>query len=179
MNDSLITVRYVKALFQLAEESGIREAVEEDAVLLAECIRESQEFNDFLADPFLKSTEKKKLMDTMFKGRIQDLSLRFLYLLIDNKREMHLLNICQYFIRYYKENRGIKEASITTSKPLSSGYKKEILDYITKKFRMKIELSEYVDPAIIGGFVLRIDDQQINASLKAQLNKIKRELINS
>ena len=53
------------------------------------------------------------------------------------------------------------------------------MNYIQKKFRVQIELKEQVNPSIIGGFMLRIEDQQINASIRSQLNKIKRELINS
>jgi F-type H+-transporting ATPase subunit delta len=86
--------------------------------------------------------------------------------------------MCHYFNSYYKKKIGIKEASITTAGKLSASHKKEILNFITKKFKVKIELKEQINPSIIGGFVLRIEDQQINASLEAQLNKIKRELIN-
>ncbi len=179
MNDSLITVRYVKALYQLADEENIQDAVKDDMELLLRCIKESSEFQDFLHNPLLKSSEKLRVIDDLFQKAIQDLSLIFLQLLIENKREMYLFNICHYFISYYKEKRGIKEATITTANPLSTAHRKEVLDFITKKFKIKIELKEQVNPAIIGGFVLRIEDQQINASLGAQLNKIKRELINS
>ncbi len=177
MNDSLITVRYVKALYELAEDSELQNAVKDDMEVLRECIKESMEFRDFLSNPLLKSSEKIKLVDQLFKKKIRDLSLKFLHLLIEKKREMHLINICHYFINYYKERRGMKEVEITTAKPLSATHKKEILDFITKKFKIKIELSEQLNPSIIGGFILRIEDQQINASLEAQLNKIKRELI--
>ncbi len=179
MNDSLITVRYVKALYQLAEESGSQDAVANDIKALLECINESPEFKYFLNDPLLKGSEKSRLIDELFKKKIHDLSLKFLHLLIDNKREMYLFNICHYFITYFKQERGIKEASITTASKLSSSHKKEVLDFIANKFKIKIELKEQVNPAIIGGFILRIDDQQINASLEMQLNKIKRELINT
>ena len=178
MNDSLITVRYVKALYQLAEDSGIQNAVKDDIKIFLSCINELPEFVDFLNNPLLKTSEKRKLIDELFKNRIEDLSLNFLHLLIENRREIHLLNICHYFNSYYRKKIGIKEASITTATPLSKSHKKEIFDFITRKFKVKINLSEQIDPSIIGGFVLRIEDQQINASLGAQLKKIKRELIN-
>ncbi len=179
MNDSLITVRYVKALYQLADEENIQDAVKDDMELLLLCIKESVEFEDFLHNVLLQNSEKLKIIDNLFKKVLQDLSLKFLHLLIANKREMYLLNICHYFISYYKEKQEIKEAAITTAKALSISHRKEILDFITKKFKIQVELQELVNPAIIGGFILRIEDRQINASLGAQLNKIKRELINS
>lgn len=178
MNDSLITVRYVKALYQLAEDNRNQDLVRKDLESLLECVNEVPEFADFLNNPLLKTSQKLKLIDELFKNKVEDLTLQFLHLVIENKREMHLVNMCYYFNSYYKKKIGIKEASITTANKISAAHKKEILDFITKKFKMKIELKEHVNPSIIGGFVLRIEDQQINASLEAQLNKIKRELIN-
>ena len=105
--------------------------------------------------------------------------MQFLYLLVKNNREILLRDMCIYFNSYYKENQGIKEAIITTAIPLSKKHRDDIYKFISKKFKVNIELSEKVDPEIIGGFVLRIEDKQINASLQSQLNKIKRELIHS
>ena len=105
----------------------------------------------------------------MFKSSIDDLSLRFLQLLIEKKRENQLKNICLYVISLYKQEQGIQEGMITTAKPLEEEHKQDILKFITKKFKMKIELSEKVDPDIIGGFILRIEDQQINSSIRARL----------
>lgn len=178
MNDGLITVRYVKALYQLAESDGKQKAVKEDIDTLLKCIKELPEFSDFLNNPLLKVSKKAKLIDELFKGRVQNLSLNFLHLLVKNRREMHLHNMCIYFNSYYRKKIGVKNASITTAKSLSKSHKQEIFNFISKKFKVNIDLKEEVNPAIIGGFVLRIEDQQINASLEAQLNKIKRELIN-
>jgi F-type H+-transporting ATPase subunit delta len=90
-----------------------------------------------------------------------------------------LPQICQYYIDEYKIKLGIKEAFLYTAHPLSEEYKKQIHDFISKKLKLNIELQSNIDPSMIGGFILRIEDQQINASLKSQLKKIKRELINS
>jgi F-type H+-transporting ATPase subunit delta len=179
MNDSLITVRYAKALFQLAEEENKQEAVRNDIELLLESVNSSNEFADFLENPLIKSSEKNTIINSLFKENINDLTFRFLQLLINNKREGYLKNICQYTIHLHKQKLGIQDAVITTAQEISSSYKKEIFDFITRKFKVNIELQDKIDPAIIGGFILRIEDQQINASIQSQLMKIKRELINS
>lgn len=179
MNESLITVRYVKALYELALESKLLEEVEKDMLSLQSVINESKEFNDFIKIPTIKISEKLKMIDTLFKGKLNKISIQFLHLLIKNNREIYLKRICLHFISYYKQNQGIKEAVITTAIPLSETHKNEIYAFITKKFKVNIELTEKVDPSIIGGFVLRIGDQQINASIHAQLNKIRRELIHT
>lgn len=179
MNDSLITVRYAKALYLLAEEEKKQEAVRKDVDLLLEAIINSDEFAEFLENPLIKSSEKESIINSLFKGSISDLTLRFLQLLIINKREDYLKNICQYTIHLHKQKLGIQDAVITTAQEISTGHKKEIFDFITRKFKINIELQQKTDPLIIGGFILRIEDQQINASIQSQLMKIKRELIHS
>ncbi|MBN1598368.1 MAG: ATP synthase F1 subunit delta [Bacteroidales bacterium] len=179
MNDSLVTVRYAKALHQLAIEEGKQDIIKKDVTGILATITKSTEFSDFLESPLIKTGKKSEVIKSMFKGNINELTYRFLELLIKNKREGLLKFICLYYFKLHKEEQGIQEALLTTSVPLSENYKKSIHNYISQKFKVKIELEDKVDPSIIGGFVLRIEDKQVNASLRAQLNKIKQELINS
>lgn len=179
MNESLITVRYVKALFDLAVENNQLDSIENDIESLLAIMADSVEFSEFIENPILKRSAKINMFEQLFAGKFNKITMQFLYLLVNNNREILLKDMCIYFKAHYRQNQGIKEAIITTAIPLSKAHRDEIYRFITKKFKVNIELSEKVDPHIIGGFVLRIEDQQINASLKSQLNKIKRELINS
>ncbi len=179
MNESLITVRYVKALYRLAAESKLQDKVKTDIEILLNCIQESPEFMTLIETPLLKISKKLRLIDELFLKQLNDLTMKFLHLLIENRREIFLKNICHYYIHYYKNALGIKEATITTAKMLSPKYRDEIFNFISRKFKLNMELNENVDADIIGGFILKIEDQQINASLRHQLNKIKRELIHT
>ena len=179
MNDSLITVRYAKALYQLAQEEKKQAAIRKDAEMLLTTINNSKEFTDFLDNPLIKSSEKNIIIQKLFQGNINDITLRFLNLLIENKRENYLRGICLYTIQLHKKELGVQDAVITTAVTISPDSMKELNDFITRKFKVNIDLQEKTNPEIIGGFILRIEDKQINASLHAQLMKIKRELINS
>ncbi len=179
MNESLITKRYVKAIYQLAEEEGIQEKVKANIQLLHDCIKQSPEFSNLLNNPLIKPTQKTIIFDTLFKESFHPTTMRFLHLVIQNKREMHLLEICLHYLQFYKSLIRIKEAVITTAIPLSPKYRDDIYNFFTKKFKMNIELEEKVDSSIIGGFILRVEDQQIDASIQSQLRKIKRELIHT
>lgn len=179
MNDSLIRVRYAKALFQLAEEEKKQAAIRKDVEMLLATINSSKEFDYFLENPLIESSEKTSIVDKLFKGNTNDLTLQFLHLLIENKRESYLKGICHHTIHLHKQKLGIQDAVFTTAIEISSTYKMELFDFITKKFKVNIELHDKIDPDIIGGFILRIEDQQINASIHSQLMKIKRELIKS
>ena len=179
MNTSLIIVRYVKALYQLAEEAKLQDTIKTDIEILLNCLQESSEFSTLIESPLIKISKKIQLFDMIFSKQLNKLTLQFLHLLIRNKREIHLKNICHYYLRYYKSSQGLQEAFITTAKPLSAANREEIFNFITRKLKVNIEMHEKVDSGIIGGFVLQIQDQQINASLHHQLNKIKRELIHT
>lgn len=179
MNDSLITVRYAKALYQLAKEEKKQEAIRKDVDMLLITLNNSKEFADFIENPLIKSREKDTIVQTLFKGNVSDITLRFLNLLIEKKRECYLKSICLYAIHLHKQELGIQDAVITTAGKISSEDKIDLHNFITRKFKINIDLQEKTDPEIIGGFILRIEDQQINASLHSQLMKIKRELINS
>ena len=161
------------------QEEKKQEAIRKDAEMLLMAIGNSKEFAGFLENPLIKSREKTTIVNTLFQGNTDDLTLQFLHLLIENKRENYLKGICLYTIHLHKQKLGIQDAVITTATKISSVHKKELYDFITKKFKVNIEMQEKTDPEIIGGFILRIADQQINASIHSQLMKIKRELINS
>ena len=94
MNESLIRVRYAKALYQLATEEREQTAIRRDAELLRTTVNDSKEFADFLENPLIKSSEKNRIMLKLFTGNINDITMRFLHLLIENKRECYLKNIC-------------------------------------------------------------------------------------
>jgi F-type H+-transporting ATPase subunit delta len=179
MNEGAVTARYAKALYQIGEEEGRINDIRNDVIYLEQTIKESPEFINFLHSPIIKETEKSRLMEQLFKTSVDPLTLSFLLLLTKNKREHFLPSICRFFQQIFKEKMGIKEGSIITAQPLTKEYKDTVNQYIRKKFKFDIELSEKVDPSIIGGFILRIEDQQIDASIATKLKKIRLELINS
>jgi F-type H+-transporting ATPase subunit delta len=179
MNEGAVTARYAKALYQIGVDEGKIDKLKADILSLALTIKESPEFVGFLQSPIIKETEKARIFTQLFKENIDPLTLSFLLLLTKNKREHFLPSICRYFQQLYKEDKGIKEGIITTAQPLTKQYKDEINQFIFKKLKLNIDLEEKVDPSIVGGFILRIEDQQIDASISSKLRKIKTELINS
>lgn len=179
MNESQITVRYAKALFQVAQEDNKLDAIKEDLESIQACYDESEDFQAFIENPLLNESHKASIFSEIFKGKLEEISLKFLLLLAEKKRETYLSGICRYYHFLYKAKKGIKEAVITTAQALKPKHKEEITKFINKKFGTKLEIMEEVNPALIGGFKLRIEDQEIDASLSRRLNHIKRELINS
>ncbi len=179
MNEGPISSRYAKALYQAGEEEKLTDRIKKDIELIQESIQESPEFDEFIQSPLIKEREKIRILNEIFKESINNLTLRFLHLLVTNKREQYLLLMCMNYLQIFKKEKGIKEGVLITAHALNKEHAEEIGKFIRKKFKLDIEFKKQVDPSIIGGFKLKIDDKQIDASIANKINKIRTELINS
>ena len=175
MNDSKISVRYSKALFELALEKNVLDKVLDDIKLLYELSR-MPEIKEMLESPVVPPTTKKEVLCGLLDGKVEDITLSFVDLVIKNGRETYFPAIARRFLYTFKNYRGITESTITTAVKLDDKVVKEIKDFIAKKFNTTVDLKEKVDKDIIGGFILRVDDNYIDASVKNKLKIIEKEL---
>jgi F-type H+-transporting ATPase subunit delta len=178
MNDSLISVRYSRALFQSALEKKIIDKVNQDMIFISE-ICKTPEAKEFLTSPIIIPSKKTAILHKMLEGNIEPISLSLVDLTVKNGRERYLPSIARVFIHETMKYKGITESVLTTAVKVNTKVKKQITDLISEVFSTKVELEEIIDPEIIGGFILRIDDNYIDASIKNRLRKIKKELLGS
>lgn len=171
-----IAVRYARALFLSAREQGILDDVRKDMEMILAAVSDLTEVKSLLESPVVDSRKKTAILVSLFEGKISDLSLDLLRLVTGNNREEYLAAICRHYIKLYKEEKGIKMASIETATPLTKEIRQEMLTIITRAFNAEIELQEEVKKDLIGGFVLRVEDRQLDSSVKGKLARIKKEL---
>ncbi|HEX2921246.1 MAG TPA: ATP synthase F1 subunit delta [Bacteroidales bacterium] len=178
MNDSKISVRYSKALFQTAHEKNLMDKVTEDMVLISGlCVL--PETKELLEHPVIAPSKKKVIFSKLLEGNVQQITLSLINLLVENGRESFLPSIARDYIHETRKYKGVTEAVLTTAVPVDNKLKKEIAGLVENTFSTKVELKEVIDSSIIGGFVLRIDDNYIDASVKNKLRKVKKELLGS
>jgi len=178
MNDSKISVRYSRAIFQSAVEKNILDKVYQDMIFISEICR-TPETKEFLQSPIISPSKKQAIFHKMFDGNIEKITLSLIDLTVKNGRESFIPAIARNFIHETKKYRGITESVLTTAVKVDDEVKKQITTLISDIFKTTVELKETVDPEIIGGFILQIDDNYIDASIKNKLRKIKKELIGS
>jgi F-type H+-transporting ATPase subunit delta len=178
MNDSKISVRYARAIFQSALEKNILDKVNQDMILIQEVCK-TPETREFLHSPIIAPSKKEGIFHTMFSGNVEPITLSLLDLIVKNGRESYIPAIARVFIHETKTYKGITDSILTTAVKVDDKLRKLIADLISEVFKTKVELKENVDPEIIGGFILQIDDSYIDASIKNKLRKIKKELIGS
>lgn len=176
MNDSKISVRYSRALFQSALEKKIIDKVNDDMIFIAEVCR-LPETKEFLHSPIIPPSKKEEIFHRMLEGNIEKITMSLIDLVVKNGRESYLPAIARVFIHETLKYKGITESVLTTAIKVDPGVKKQITDLISKVFSTQVELQEIVDPSIIGGFILRVDDNYIDASIQNKLRKIKNELL--
>lgn len=177
MDQSAITVRYAKAFFSLAKEKSLLKELKKDIDLILNVCSTSTQFILLLESPVVKSSKKVELVSSIFKGKINNLTLDFLNLITNNKREIHIPGICRNFLALTRKDQNIKSAVLTTAVEIDDKTIKKIVELMEKELSAKIELSENINPDIIGGLVLRLDDIQYDASVATQLKKIKQNLL--
>jgi len=178
MNDSKISVRYSRAIFQSAVEKKTLDKVYQDMIFISEICR-TPETKEFLQSPIISPSKKQAIFHKMFEGNIEKITLSLIDLTVKNGRESFIPAIARNFIHETKKYRGITESVLTTAVKVDDEVKKQITTLISDIFKTTVELKETVDPEIIGGFILQIDDNYIDASIKNKLRKIKKELIGS
>lgn len=168
--------RYAKALLDLALEKGWVEAVEHDLIRFVRTLKDSNDFRVFLNSPVVRADKKISIYAQVFSG-FQPVTIQFLSLVTKNGREQLLPAIAHQFERQLRKNRGLVSGSIISASPLSDQTKQDILARIAPAFEGTLSLTESVDPSLIGGFVIRIEDKQIDESVSSKLKALRQELV--
>lgn len=177
MTGSRAAVRYAKAILEMAQAQGSASQVGEDMALIAETIKGNAELAGFINNPTIKANVKESALNEIFASG-SNITKGLFRLLFENKRFDILGNVAEQYKLQFDAMNGEQEATVTTAFPITPELEAKVLDKIKEFSSKKITLKNIVDPAIIGGFILRVGDQQFNASVAKSLNALKRELSN-
>lgn len=178
MASSKVASRYAKALLDLSIEQKSMDKVKADMVQLSGLCKESKELANMLKSPIIDKRKKVDILTAIFSGKVEKVSLGFMALMIKNSRADIVEQIADSFVDQYKKHNGILDVHVTSAIPLEKKVKDQILAKIQASFQGTIELHEKVDADLLGGFVVSIDDKQIDASIKTQLSNLKNILLN-
>jgi F-type H+-transporting ATPase subunit delta len=175
MQESRVSNRYAKSLLDLALERGQLEPVNEDMRLVLETIRANRDLSILLRSPVVKTDKKQEILKAIFGGQIGVISTEFLNILTRKRREGELEGIAEAFVSQYKKHKQILTAVITTASGLDDKLRSQVMEVVKQSAGGKaIELVEKTDKALIGGFVLRIGDKQVDSSVLRQIRNLER-----
>lgn len=176
MSSNVATRRYAQAIFDIGQSLGAekREQIGKDLGILKEYLDVSPELASFFANPIFSEEEKQKVIDSLVaKGGIDETVKNFCLLLLEKGRLPNLGPIASVYRAMLDEEEGIVRSEVTTAVELSTARQAEIKSKLETQIGKKLALQFSVDPSIIGGLILKIDDKALDGSLKAQINILK------
>ena len=175
MAHTKVASRYAKSFLGLVAEKGKLDEAIQDMELVQKTISENRELVILLKSPVVKTDKKISILESIYGKHLSEASMLFINLITKKRREGVLPEIADSFIAQYKAMKGITTAKVTSATVLSDDAKKKIADLVQKEVGGTVELSTEINPDLIGGFVLRIGDKQLDTSILNKVNKLKQE----
>ena len=171
-----IAKRYATALFRAALAKGIEKDMQEETQGLRVLLVENPAFKGFLLSPQILTEDKKEVLTRSFENNSSRLFLEFLLLLINKKRFPFVDEIIEAFNYIYEHHEGTIEVTAITAVPLEAAMEDQLRNWLGAKINKTIRLTPQVDPAIIGGVILVMEDKILDGSVRFELEKIRRKL---
>jgi F-type H+-transporting ATPase subunit delta len=176
MSVTRLSNRYAKSLIELAQEQDVLAQVTSEVEGIKSVIEESKDFAVLLKSPIIKEDVKRKVMEQAFAEEVTELTMAFLRIIIHKGREKYLLNILKAYKDQYNKLKGIVPVELTTAFALDDDDREDFTELLRKEFgKKKVELNSRVDKDIVGGFILEYDHNRFDASVRHQLDEIKKE----
>lgn len=168
--------RYAKALLLQALEIKKLDVVYKDIQIVQTTCEDSKELSELLKNPIVSSVDKQEVCKKVFGKSISSVTLNFIDIVISKGRDGLIKEIADSFIKLYNQHKGVSTVSLTTASKVDAGVKNDILKKLSIN-PSEVEIIEKIDKSLIGGYILRLGDRQIDASIKNKLNQLKKEFI--
>lgn len=175
MDYNRIAVRYAKALLKAAQETDLTDKIYTDLKKIADTT-DKEDFKTVMNNPVYPNDAKKNIIRELFAQQAEELSLRLLYLLIDKNREALIPAVIRNYGQLYRKEKNLSRVELTTAHKTDGEFNNEVKNLIEKKFDTSAEILYTQNKKIIGGFIINIEDKQLDASIQSKLNTIKKQL---
>ena len=178
MSVQRIAGRYAKSLLDLAREENKLDRVLED-VKSFQAASKNRDFYLLLKSPIVNARKKLSILDALFLDKYDEMTMAFLRILVNKGREPYLPEVAEEFITQYKKIKHITTVKVTTAQPMTAAALKALEAKLmaSDTTASSVEIETAVNPELIGGFVLEIDDKIYDASVAQKLEDVKRSLL--
>jgi F-type H+-transporting ATPase subunit delta len=180
MAQTKVATRYAKSLLGLVAEKGNMEEAFKDMSLIHKTCSENRDLVVLLKSPVVNTGKKVSILNSVYKKNVSEVTMLFINLITKNRREGALPEIADAFIAQYKAMKGITTAVVTSAAVLSDDAKNKIQELVLKEVGAgTVELEMEVNPELIGGFILRIGDKQLDTSILSKIGDLRQEFKNN
>ncbi|NQW30772.1 MAG: ATP synthase F1 subunit delta [Ignavibacteria bacterium] len=179
MSVTRIAKRYAKALLSLADDPAVELSVEKDFTVVREYLTASKDFRILMRSPVIKGLSKKNVIKELLTGKISNLFMDFLYLVIDKGRDEYYTRIDLEFSRLLDLKRNIIRATVISATDINEELQTAIANALSKKTGKKVIATYNTDAALIGGVKVMMNDRVLDGSIKQQLFELQKRLIHA
>lgn len=176
VKNSLIAKKYANALFEMSKEASCIQKSYDDLVFVVETITTNEDLKKFIYSPLIKKEDKKDVIDRLFSIQIDKPCLDFLKMLADCGRIDVIEEISNQFTKVFDEENNIVKPIITSAVELNEEQKQNIVSKLRSKLSKNIQPEYVINPNIIGGLIIDIDDRTIDFSLKSKFDNMHKQL---
>lgn len=178
MSVTKLANRYAKSILDEAIHTNVLDGTVENLKSIQEAYNQSSELRDLLKSPLVKGDAKLKVLIEIFGNKVNTLVKNFLALIVDNKREAYLSQIIAEFMEQYNKLKEISELSITTAVQLKQEELVAIATKVKESLNLKnVKVNVNINPAIVGGFIVKLGDRVYDASISNKFRELRKELI--
>ncbi|MCR4659851.1 MAG: ATP synthase F1 subunit delta [Bacteroidales bacterium] len=175
MNNYRININYAKALFILAGDLGMQDAVAEDMRLVGKVCAENHVLNVFFSNPTVKESKKQAVVEALFRGKVSEPAMVFLAFVVRRNRTVNLRGISNAYLDIYRESRGIVKADFVTAIEVNAETEQTVRDMVSRHTGKHVELNATVDDRMLGGFTMSFDNNMYDARLRTKIQKLRKE----
>lgn len=173
----LVSKVYGDALFSLALEEDRLDEVWDEVRTLSAALRENKEFTDIMTHPDMTQEKGLALLDEAFGGKLSDVMMGFLQVLVRKGRFSEILSVLDYFQKEAKEYKKIGVVYVATPTPLTEEQKERIVERLTQTSGYEsLEMNYAVEESLLGGIRIRIGDRVVDNSIRTKLEEMTRSL---
>ncbi|MGA8263271.1 MAG: ATP synthase F1 subunit delta [Ignavibacteriaceae bacterium] len=177
MTESKVSARYANSLLGSASDKGNLETVAKDMELVYSSIKSSGELSRTLSSPIVKAQVKTSILDEIFKKKISKETMDFLKFIVEKNRENLLESIVKKFLDLRDQKLGLVNVNVKSAVELGEDQKKKLKEKFEKLLNKIVRANFTIDPDVVGGFVAKVGDTVYDASLKNQLEILKKRFL--
>ena len=174
---SSVATAYAKPLLELANEQDQAESIGQELRALREVVESNPTFAEFLSNPGVSEAERGEVLKRTLEGRASPLMLNFLGVLNARGRAGLLAQVSQAYDDLLDELFGKIEVDVTVAERLGPEELEEVRRRVSEALGKEAVVHQYVDEAIIGGLLLRVQDRLIDASVRSQLRALRTQML--
>lgn len=174
LNLSSMPGRYAGALFELANGQGKSADVENDLSTFQSLLEESEDLRRLVASPVFTAEDQDGALKALSeKAGLSELTTNFLRVIARNRRLFALPQMISAYKSLAAKSRGEVTAEVTTAQPLSDEQATQLKETLSASVGKAVMLDAKVDPAILGGLIVKVGSRMVDSSLRTKLTSIR------